>query len=253
MYVYGTPERLFVNSTLGCRSRCSYCYLPALNLGINADSLFVLPSTEIINMIENHEYFSSGRNGTIISIGCYSECWDELVRDSTLEIISYLLKKGNSVQFATKRFVSSECIDVLHSYIQWKGQLTIFISSTSISHWDKVERNTDSPSVRFESFRISKEYNIPTYLYIKPVLSSITINDLDTYSEIMRKYDVEGVVIGAKFIKSDDENTEFAPVGEQVLKECNITNDAIVMFDAFSSEFNTFRESIKAVEYWRKM
>ena len=43
-----------------------------------------------------------GKNGTLISFGCYSECWDEKNKPQTIKLIKYFLEKGNQIQVATK-------------------------------------------------------------------------------------------------------------------------------------------------------
>ncbi|MBF4218549.1 hypothetical protein C5616_25645, partial [Vibrio anguillarum] len=94
VYVYGSKDRLFINTTLGCRSRCSYCYLPSLDYEVGASNLMIKDSDYVIEMVESRSDFIQGKKGTIISLGCYSECWDEPVRESTLALITYFLRKG---------------------------------------------------------------------------------------------------------------------------------------------------------------
>lgn len=252
MHVYGTSKRLFINSTLGCKSRCSYCYLPSLNYDINLSDLKVMGSKALIHEVENNTEFNPGKSGTIISLGCYSECWDEQVREDTLQLIEYFLQKKNPIQFATKRHVDFNHLKRVAPYISWKGQLCIFISSATITKWMTVERGTDAPEERFKSFKSAKKLDIPIYLYIKPVLKSVTINDLDKYLDLIEKHDINGVIVGKKFIKTDNSsNHDVAPISNGMLMYCNNNDDEYKLFKAFSSKINTYDESLQAVEFWR--
>lgn len=83
-FVYGNENRIFVNTDMGCNSNCSYCYLPALNI---KHGIKKISAVEAIGLVEKLEYYKKGKNGTIISIGCYSECMDQENIEDTLLII----------------------------------------------------------------------------------------------------------------------------------------------------------------------
>jgi DNA repair photolyase len=254
MHVHGTSYRLFVNSTLGCRSKCSYCYLPALNYEINASHLSILDSTILAEMVESNPEFRPGKSGSIISLGCYSECWDEATREATLQLIEFFLRRGNPVQFATKRFVSSEQLERITPYISWQGQLCVFISSTSLSRWHTLERGTDSPETRFSSFNLIKDIGVPTYLYIKPVIRAITINDLNDYLAVAKRYDISGTIVGRRFVKTKEASqNESAPIGDGELEylHSDAVEEEIKLFESFSAQGNTYSQSIEAIEFWR--
>lgn len=252
MYVYGSKDRLFINTTLGCRSRCSYCYLPSLNYGLDASNLMIKDSDYIIGLVESRPDFIQGKHGTIVSLGCYSECWDELVRKSTLALIAYFLQKGNPVQFATKRYVASEEIEQVSKLISWKGQLSIFISSTSLTKWSSIERGTDSPDIRFRSFELTKKTGVPVYLYIKPIIKSVTISDLNEYINIIKNNDVSGVIVGSKFIMNNkSNNNKLAPIGNGKLKYSKKSEEEEYMYMTLSQKILTFTESVQAINYWR--
>lgn len=252
VHVYGTESRLFLNSTLGCQSRCSYCYLPKLKMGLGLSNLEHIESKDIISTVENRQDFIKGRTGTIISLGCYSECWDFSGREITKSLITYFLNLGNPVQFATKRYVAADDLIAIQKHIQWQGQLCIFISSVSITHWQTVERGTDSPQIRFSSFEIIKKLGIPTYLYLKPILKGVTIKDLDTYKNIVKEYAVSGVIVGSHFISNKvtiDNKT--APIGGGIFRY-NSNDDEILISTELKKVTQTYSESTQAIEFWRK-
>jgi len=252
MYVYGDSSRMFINATLGCRSRCSYCYLPSLSYQLNATDLVVLSSSELIIKVESHPEYKRGKDGTILSLGCYSECWDDSTRDVTIELIKYFLQQGNSIQFATKRCIAIEDLKKIADYIMWKGQLCIFISSSTISKWDTVERGTDAPEERFKSFYAASALDIPIYLYIKPVIRNVTFRDLDHYLSVIKEYPVNGVVVGKKFIKKNETSSVLlAPISNGKLMYCKSENGDSELFERFSAHIETHKESLHVVKLWR--
>ena len=203
------PNRLFCNTSLGCTANCSYCYLPTLNYTKGKKLNTYITAEEIIKQIEVYKDFKAGKNGTLISFGCYSECWDEINKPQTIKLIKYFLEKGNQIQFSTKKYVDYKDLIDINKFIKYYGQLTIFISSATISEWNRFEKGTTNPIERFKSFNITKELNIPVVLYIKPVLYNITIKDVDRYIELIKKYNIKDVIVGS--IIKENGTVEVAP------------------------------------------
>ena len=209
-YLFSTKkERLFINSSLGCTANCAYCYLPTLKYSKGKKLDNYVTAEKILKDLENYKELELGRNGTLISFGCYSECWDERNKKETIKLIKYFLEKGNKIQLSTKKYIDYKELTDISKLIKFYGQLTIFISSATISYSDVLENNTTPPKERFKSFLITKELNIPTILYIKPVLYNITIKDIDLYKEVIKKYNIKDVVVGS-IIKTNGKG-EVAP------------------------------------------
>lgn len=209
-YLFSTEkERLFINTSLGCTANCAYCYLPTLKYSKGKKLDNYVTAEKILKDLENYKEFELGRNGTLISFGCYSECWDERNKKETIKLIKYFLEKGNKIQLSTKKYIDYKELTDISKLIKFYGQLTIFISSATISYSDILENNTTPPEGRFKSFLITKELNIPTILYIKPVLYNITIKDIDLYKEVIKKYNIKDVVVGS-IIKTNGKG-EVAP------------------------------------------
>lgn len=205
-YLYSkNNDRIFINTCLGCNGACSYCYLPRLGYNNKSNDLLVREASQIIKDIEE-----SGINideKTLITLGCFSECWDEKNRPQTIELIRYFLQKGNQIQLSTKKQVTVEDVEGFQDLIKYMGQLVIFVSSASISQWEQIERNTDSPTKRFETFKVSKKLNIPTVLYMKLILQGITIQDIKLYQEVVKRYGIKDVVVGSIFKEKESEET----------------------------------------------
>ena len=118
----------------------------------------------------------------------------------------------------------------INKLIKYYGQLSIFISSATISEWNKIEKNTTNPNKRFESFNLTKKLNIPVILYIKPVLYNITIKDVNKYVEIIKKYNIKNVIVGsiiktngtgevAPFVKDNSLFTQPIKQEKEIIKE----------------------------------
>lgn len=118
----------------------------------------------------------------------------------------------------------------INKLIKYYGQLSIFISSATISEWKKIEKNTTNPNKRFDSFNLTKKLNIPVILYIKPVLYNITIKDVNKYVEIIKKYNIKNVIVGsiiktngtgeiAPFVKDNSLFTQPIEQEKEIIKE----------------------------------
>ncbi len=124
------------------------------------------------------------------------------------------MQKGNQVQLSTKKEINCEELESISKLIQYAGQLLIFISSATISNWESIERGTDSPEKRFRTFAISKKLNIPTNLYMKPILKGITIKDIELYKDVIKQYGIKDVVVGSIFgEEKSDETVHFSDKG----------------------------------------
>ena len=200
-YIYGDSKRLFLNTELGCASSCSYCYLPIEGYAIGSKVSMRMSASQILKLLESNTQIVKGIKGTVLSIGCYSECWDSKNRNETIELILGLLSYGNPIQIATKRHIKQTDLLKILPKQAYPKQLRIYISSATISHWEKYELGTAPPRKRFESFSTCNELGLSSYLYIKPVLPSITIQDAYKYGEIMQKYNVPAIV-GDRFEES---------------------------------------------------
>ncbi len=201
MLVAGDRNRIFINTGLGCEGGCQYCYLSQIGIG---EVVHNIDRKTIINEVECRERkgeFVKGADGTIVSFGCFTECWDKNVRKLTIEILIYFLNKGNYIQMATKRYIEREDMELLNRHLRYKNQLTINVSLPVFYGAQQIEPHTESVEKRIENFKYNKRYNIDMVLYIKPVIEDITIHNLNLYIELIRKYDLK-VIVG-KFLQSN--------------------------------------------------
>jgi len=199
-YLYSkNNNRIFINTCLGCTGGCSYCYLKKMEYDNESIVSEVKKAEELIAQIEQLRVSKD----TLITLGCFSECWDENNKSETIKLIKYFLEKGNQIQLSTKREITIEEASQFRELIQYYGQLVIFISSATITRWDRMEKGTDHPRDRFRTFKISRELPIPTVLYMKPVLKDITIEDIELYKAIIKRCQIRDVVVGSIFKEED--------------------------------------------------
>ena len=240
-------KRIFVNTCLGCAGNCSYCYLKKMGYSNNTTNIPVKKAEELIDEIE-----SSGiSKDTLVTLGCFSECWDDSNKPETIKLIKYFLERGNQVQLATKKEITLEEARQFADLIQYSGQLVVFVSSATISQWSSIEKGTDEPKKRFKTFEISKELDIPTVLYMKPTLKGVTIKDIDLYKEVINRYGIKDVVVGSIF---GEERTE-EPV--------HFSNKGLLFYNPISDELQlkmklmqmsnlrVFSRSSKVVQYYK--
>ena len=254
-YLYSKDnKRIFVNTCLGCTGECSYCYLGKMGYDNGSIVGEVRKAEELIEEIEQ----SGISRDTLITLGCFSECWDDNNKPETMKLIKYFLQRGNQIQLSTKKEISVEEAKEFEGLIKYLGQLVVFVSSATISKWDEIEKGTDSPSKRFNTFAISKELNIPTVLYMKPVLKGITEKDTELYKEVIKKYGVRDVVVGSIFGEKEAEETVhfsdkgtlfYNPVSEELeIKRKLMETGNVRVFSRSSEVMQYYKDRVKDIE-----
>lgn len=244
--IYGNQERIFINTALGCNSKCSYCYLS--DIGIS-DKVRYFKAEDIIEKIEMMEQFKIGENGTIISIGCYSECWDNKNKKETIKLIKYFISTNNYIQLATKRKLTFEELEEVNKLIKYRNQLTIYISIPTISQSNLIEVGTDRVEKRINNFKLkNKLENINFTLYIKPVLKDITILDINSYIDIVKTHNLD-VVIGDIFTINSEHGKQI-DVGENMLYEYEV-EDSIIIKNKLCLYTKVYKHSTEIIEVSR--
>lgn len=191
-FVYGDPDRIFLNTALGCDGGCRYCYLPAL--GITAGQMEASVD-EILRLLDGTEAYRPGREGTILSLGCYSECWDENNREKTMELLRRLMRRENYIQLATKREIALPTLLELDSLAAFPGQLGIYLSVPTLSASREWEPGTDPVEARLSPLSCRHRLkNLYLVLYIKPVIPGVTLGDAVRYRRLMEKHGIPAVV-----------------------------------------------------------
>lgn len=190
-FVYGDTKRIFVNTDMGCNANCQYCYLPSLGI---VHGKRKISAHQAIELVENLGCYKSGKEGSIISIGCYSECMDKDNVADTITLVKYFVSKGNFVQLSTKKQIERSFFQEIIQCINVKRRLWIYVSLPVITNSCVIEEGTDSPEERIKNFDICRQYNINSVLYIKPYLDGVTDQDIVQYSKLVAQYNIPAVV-----------------------------------------------------------
>lgn len=244
-FVYGNEDRIFVNTDIGCRAKCSYCYLPHL---VNQDEITQISAQKAITFVENNPQFEEGEEGTILSIGCYSECLDEANVLKTKELIEHFVSYGNYIQLATKQEVPQIIMDTIIKNRKFENQVSIYISMPTMTAINRLEEGTTSVNIRLKNIRRCIISSIPVVLYIKPFIEGITDEDTDLFLNILEESGIP-VIIGG--FLSTSRSLEIADVGEQKLYE-HAESIAYKRFvSSFSEKSLYYKHSTEIIEYYR--
>lgn len=244
-YIYFKDnKRIFINTSLGCLSNCLYCYLPKIGYNTNSNDYKKVSAKEIINFIEKNKIDIN--ENTLITLGCYSECFDDHNKKETISIIKYFLKKGNQIQLATKKQILKEDLEEVLPLIKYYGQLVIFVSCATISKQELIERNTIPIAMRFNNFNLGNILNIPVVLYMKPVLKEITLRDLNLYKNEIKKHKITDVVVGSIF--TDAISDETVPFSSDSKLFYNKIDDEDIIISELSKLTNVYRRSTEVMK-----
>lgn len=244
-FVYGDSKRIFVNTEIGCDCSCSYCYIDRNDVNYSKRRSAI----QIIDYVLELRRFKPGCEGTIISIGCYSECWNEKNKKDTLKLIEYFAAKGNYIQLATKKEITREEILKINSLAVREKQIGIHISLPTLSLSEKLEKGTDRIENRIKPLIDSynkKFEGIYFAIYIKPVIKNVTILDLDRYRKLQQEsgaYLIVGPMLSAE---SCNWNMP-VQVGEGMLGEVNSFEENMII-DSLNIKCKVYRHSVEIIE-----
>lgn len=250
LYVTGNKNRMFINPSLGCNAACQYCYLPALELD---KDIFCTSLERIINCVnekENLGEFISGKEGTIVSFGCYTECWNPEVRRITQEAIFFFLEKGNYIQLATKEQIHESDIKKMSLKMQNKNQLTIFVSLPCFELSNVIEPYAEKAEKRINTFKYNQKYNIETVLYIKPVLEDITVRSISIYKDLIKRYKLR-TVVGSYLMPNPSDSMLKLYVGNTEMWYQN-SQQQIWIEEQLKEITEIYRGSLQIIEAYRK-
>lgn len=194
LLVSGNRDRMFVNTGIGCKGGCQYCYLPDIGIREFVENIDKSVIIEEVEKREKDGEFIEGAQGTIVSFGCFTECWGKFTRKLTMEMLFYFLAKGNYIQISTKEFIEQKDIELLSEHLMFRNQLTINVSMPVFYDAKKIEPNAKDVKKRMENFKYNKQYGMNVVLYIKPVLENITIGSLDVYRQLIERYNLLVIV-----------------------------------------------------------
>lgn len=242
-YLFAKDEnRLFVNTCLGCKSNCSFCYLSKMKM----KKIKRKTSDTVLDLLRQSDYKYD--KDTLITLGCFSECFDEDNKNETIKLAKYFLSNGNQVQIATKKRVFYDDIKDFIPLINYHGQLVLFVSTSTISGCDVYEKNTEKLDERFKTFDLIK-FDIPVILYIKPVIDGVTIKDIDLYKKLIEEKNISDVVVGSMFTENvSSETVHFSNDDKLFYNECKDEEEII---KSLSKVAKVFKRSSEVLKYYK--
>lgn len=121
-YLYAKDnKRVFINTCLGCTGQCSYCYLNKMGYD-NTKTSGVKKAEDLIKQTEQIGITKD----TLITLGCFSECWDDNNKPETIKLMKHFLQNGNQIQLSTKKQITCGEVE------QFKELIRIFRTTSSI-------------------------------------------------------------------------------------------------------------------------
>lgn len=242
-FTYGNQQRIFLNTALGCSARCQYCYLPHLGLGHAPRSI---PAEDALALFYQSDNFIPGSHGTILSLGCYSECWDNENKSETMKLLSNLVTHENYIQMSTKQLISREELKEIDSLALYPGQIVIHLSVPTLLHSAELEPGTAKPKERLSPLQWMSELNNLCFaLYIKPVIPNVTLEDAPEYGRLMETYGVPAVV-GPLLVAGQGA----VLVGEGDLREIN-NNESKILQDMLAQHGDVYTHSTQIIDNLR--
>ena len=240
-FIYGSSKRIFLNTAIGCNAKCSYCYLP--KLGVRGSETRTT-ADKVLDVLQNVEYLQKGREGSVISLGCYSECLDTANISETYKLLAGLFPLENKIQLATKQKISTVMAQHIVCNRVYREQVTVYISMPTISHIPHMEPGTASYKDRVSNIELCELYDIPKVLYIKPFITDVTINDLSKYIALVQKYRLP-VVVGNYL--SDGGEEIAADVGEGFLYDSGASDEKADFIFELRKYTDVFKHSTEAM------
>mgnify|MGYP000745311612 CR=1 FL=1 len=217
--IYGTSERIFVNTAIGCNACCKYCYMPKLG---HKKKEKTISGEMAVQQVLNMTCFSPGKNGTVLSLGCYSECLDLQNMKETETVVQGLLPLGNRIQLATKQIVTEHFLEIIKRYQMYDEQMHIYISMPTISLIEQLESRTALANQRITN------------------IENITESDLEKYIKIVRKYRIPAVV--GRYLYTEP-NGKLADVGNGRLYEGNLEFGRIKFINELGKHTQVYEHS----------
>lgn len=245
--ISGNKERIFVSAALGCSHHCTYCYLPRMQVKAVQ---FSFTKKELLDELDRRGIFIPGKQGSLVTIGCFTECWDEINRETTIQMINFFLRQGNYVQISTKKEIAERDIISIKKNIQFQDQMNIFVSLPTLSYAKSFEPDADSPDMRIKNLDIKRRYGINTYIYIKPVIESITIKDKRKYKKLVKQYRVP-VIIGELMYPVSERNSRHFFIGKVCMKEYR-SDDSDKLARFLGKYTDIYKHSDDAIKQIRK-
>jgi DNA repair photolyase len=150
-------------------------------------------------MLTEDARFQVGREGTVVSLGCFGESLAPHAFPITLEFLRSFAPRSNVVQIATRWILDGGSLDAFMDVSQ-KLSLHLFHSFSTITRRGVLEAATPSTGRRRAFMTECSRRGIASVLYIKPFLPGVTIESGAQFIDVAVESGIGLVVVGPLYL-----------------------------------------------------
>lgn len=226
-------NRVFIDIGEGCGNACKYCYLSNA-----AESQIVFNDNTILSNVEEiigDSQFKSGKTGTIISFCPHTEPFkSRFSAEALLYTIKQFAPYQNLMQLATKEIIPDFFITEVNKLLS-DGQLTVFISVSSLEKQGYLEPFASDFHVRFQNVNRLQGSRIKSCIYLKPFLFAET--EFEYLTKLIIESRPDAVCIGVVYTHQEIQDADALkhPTENGLLSEG--TNEKMIKFYNHISEY----------------
>jgi len=185
------PCGLTIHPGTGCEWNCVYCYLHTMDFPAKAEP-YRLTGEEILLSVVSNPYVAPGY--TPLAFGSVTEPFLSQIRNKTLEYLSHLSRTGCPMQFSTKQEIDDDTADAI---AEAGNSVNALISVTCTTSYERFEPHAPPPEKRLHGLARLKARGVPSFVFVRPVLPSVTVKDATEILELAESYGADGVVLGS--------------------------------------------------------
>lgn len=259
--IWDTPKnRVFISNSLSCNLGCKFCYVDSITqekFEHNEEKL----ARQIYSDIRNDKRYITGKNGTAIMLGGFTDPFLPSNFDTSLKLIELFSATENYIHIATrfgfknnleKRFDSSK--NVVINY--------------SISTFTNKKLEVSNQESRFEEMKTLIELNYKVALYIRPIIQNETLKDIDKIIELAINAGIKIVTVGGLYVDGriidllnkidinltslNEIKKKFVLDDQKILTKLNIPDIQIIIEKLKINGLTVFQTAEDRIAYYKK-
>ena len=185
-------SKVFISTGLACPGQCKFCYIDSLveeRLKLNPEDLAGI----ICNLIVHDKRFKSGKDGTTIMLGGFTDPFVSKHFKASMFILNFFSQHNNYIHIAT-RYTT----DKRHEFFLSPNQNVVINFSISSLRKDRTE--VPNQLERFKNAKMLIQEGYKVALFIRPIIQGVTINDLDEIIAHAKNANIKVITIGGLYI-----------------------------------------------------